>query len=208
MLTTLHTELVEWPFYILWGGALVVAYLMGSLPTGYLIAKLFYNIDITQEGSGNTGGTNVMRLCGKTAGFSVYGLDFLKAFLPVFLLRQLLPADSWLHLAVGVCAIIGHSKSIFLKFKGGKSAMSSLGVIAALSPLGSLFLGGLAVTLILSTRMVSVGSMITGICAAPLLFFLGSPLPYVGFCFLAAILVLLRHRDNIKRIMAGTERKI
>ena len=204
----LERFLEQTPVPLLWGASLLVGYLMGAIPMGYLVAKLFYKKDITQEGSGNTGGTNVMRLCGKTAGLAVYALDFIKAALPVLLFKFLFPQDAWLHLAVGVLAIVGHSKSIFLGFKGGKSAMSSLGVIFALSPFSALILGVLSVILILSTRLVSVASL-TGAFLAPLLMYLlGSPKPYVGFGVVACVLVFLRHRDNIKRLLAGTENKI
>jgi glycerol-3-phosphate acyltransferase PlsY len=204
----LERFLEQTPVPLLWGASLLVGYLMGAIPMGYLVAKLFYKKDITQEGSGNTGGTNVMRLCGKTAGLAVYALDFIKAALPVLLFKFLFPQDAWLHLAVGVLAIVGHSKSIFLGFKGGKSAMSSLGVIFALSPFSALILGVLSVILILSTRLVSVASL-TGAFLAPIsMYLLGSPKPYVGFGVVACVLVFLRHRDNIKRLLAGTENKI
>jgi glycerol-3-phosphate acyltransferase PlsY len=204
----LERFLEQTPVPLLWGASLLLGYLMGAIPMGYLVAKLFYKKDITQEGSGNTGGTNVMRLCGKTAGLAVYGLDFIKAALPVLLFKFLVPQNAWLHVAVGVLAIVGHSKSIFLGFKGGKSAMSSLGVIFALSPFSALILGVLSVILILSTRLVSVASL-TGAFLAPLLMYLlGSPKPYVGFGVVACVLVFLRHRDNIKRLLAGTENKI
>ena len=193
---------------LIWMVALLLGYLMGAIPMGYLVTKLFYNKDITQEGSGNTGGTNVMRLCGKKAGIAVYVLDFIKAALPVLILRYLLPQAYWLHLAVGVIAILGHSKSVFLGFKGGKSAMSSLGVIASLSPWSALVLGLLSLTLILSTRVVSIASLIASFLAAPVMYLFGSPKPYVGFAVMACILIWLRHRDNIKRLMAGTENKI
>jgi glycerol-3-phosphate acyltransferase PlsY len=200
--------LEQTPLPLLWGASLLLGYLMGAIPMGYLVAKLFYKKDITQEGSGNTGGTNVMRLCGKTAGLAVYGLDFIKAALPVLLFKFLFPQNAWLHVAVGVLAIVGHSKSIFLGFKGGKSAMSSLGVIFALSPFSALILGVLSVILILSTRLVSVASLTGAFLAPILMYLLGSPKPYVGFGVVACVLVFLRHRDNIKRLLAGTENKI
>lgn len=204
----LERFLEQTPVPLLWGASLLLGYLMGAIPMGYLVAKLFYKKDITQEGSGNTGGTNVMRLCGKKAGLAVYALDFIKAALPVLLFKFLFPQDAWLHLAVGVLAIVGHSKSIFLGFKGGKSAMSSLGVIFALSPFSALILGVLSVILILSTRLVSVASLTGAFLAPILMYLLGSPKPYVGFGVVACVLVFLRHRDNIKRLLAGTENKI
>jgi glycerol-3-phosphate acyltransferase PlsY len=181
---------------------------MGAIPMGYLVAKWVYQKDITSEGSGNTGGTNVMRLCGKPAGFAVYFLDFTKAFVPVWLIMNTLPEFTWLHVACGFILILGHSKSVFLNFKGGKSAMSSLGVITALSPLSALILGGLAGSIILGTRMVSIGSIVTAISAPIVMYVFHCPMPYVAFAGLASLLVVLRHQDNIKRLWAGTENKI
>jgi acyl phosphate:glycerol-3-phosphate acyltransferase len=179
------------------------------LPAGYLIGRIGYGIDLTKEGSGSTGGTNVMRLCGKKAGALAYFLDFAKAAVPLLILRYLSPDHHVLHLAFGISVIIGHSKSIFLGGKGGKSAMSSLGVIFALSPLAGVICGVMAVSIILITRMVSVGSIVTGLLSWLVMYLVGDvPLAYILFTAFAGLFVLYRHVDNVKRIINGTERRI
>ncbi len=208
MLNAFYAFLSSMPIWLLWLTCLLIAYLMGAIPMGYLIAKFVFQKDITSEGSGNTGGTNVMRLCGKPAGFAVYLLDFTKAFLPIWVLTQNFTEMPWLHVVAGFILIFGHSKSIFLNFKGGKSAMSSLGVIAALSPLSALLLASIAGLTIFFTRTVSIGSLMTAISAPIVMYLFHCPMPYVIFASLACFFVILRHRDNLKRLWAGTENKI
>jgi acyl phosphate:glycerol-3-phosphate acyltransferase len=191
----------------LWGLSLVMGYLLGAIPMGYLVAKA-NGVDILNVGSGSTGGTNVMRTCGKPAGLFVYLLDFAKAVGPVLLLRWLVPEELALHVIVGFIIIVGHSKSIFLGGKGGKSAMSSLGVITALSPFGGLVCAILATTLILTTRIVSIASLTTGTLSGFIMYLFGAPSVYCLFGVLGGIYVWIRHKDNVKRLMAGTENKI
>jgi acyl phosphate:glycerol-3-phosphate acyltransferase len=196
------------PAVVLWPTTLLLGFVIGGIPVGYLIAKWGYGMDLTKEGSGSTGGTNVARLCGKKAGALTYALDFAKAALPMLLLRYVLPDAHLLHLAFGVILVIGHSKSIFLGGKGGKSAMSSLGVIFALNPLAGIICGVTAVTTILISRMVSVGSMLTAVLAGFIMYLCQAPLPYVIFTAFAGVFVVFRHKDNIARIRNGTERRI
>jgi len=192
---------------LLWVITLLIGYVIGSIPMGYIVAKA-KGVDIMAVGSGSTGGTNVMRACGKPAGLLVYYLDFLKAFGTVFLMRSLVPEMSWLHVVLGLIIIIGHSKSIFLGGKGGKSAMSSLGVITALSLMGGLACAILAATLIFTTRIVSIASITTGTLSGVIMYLFGAPIPYALFGALAAVYVWIRHKDNVKRLLAGTESKI
>jgi acyl phosphate:glycerol-3-phosphate acyltransferase len=209
MLESVSTLLLRLPATLLWTMVLTLGFVLGGIPVGYLIARIGYGIDLTKEGSGSTGGTNVMRLCGKKAGALAYFLDFAKAAVPLLVLRYFLPNHHVLHLAFGVAIVIGHSKSIFLAGKGGKSAMSSLGVIFALSPLAGVICGVMALSIILISRMVSVGSIITGLLSWVVMYFVGGvPLPYILFTAFAGLFVLYRHMDNIKRIMNGMERRI
>ncbi|MEM9804776.1 MAG: glycerol-3-phosphate 1-O-acyltransferase PlsY [Cyanobacteria bacterium P01_D01_bin.56] len=197
------------------GGLLILAYLLGSLPTGFAIAKIFQGIDIREHGSGNTGATNVFRVVGKPAGITVLVIDLLKGLTAVLLARWTMgylesaaEFSTWVQTLVALLAILGHSRSIWLNFTGGKSAATGLGVLLALAwPAG---LGAAAVFAIIFavSRTVSLGS-ISAATAAPLLMFLtGQPLPFKLLALLAGIYVIVRHRSNISRLLAGTEPKL
>jgi glycerol-3-phosphate acyltransferase PlsY len=192
---------------VAWGLWLLIGYVIGSLPFGYWLPKWFQGIDIREYGSGNTGGTNVLRTCGKPLGIATYVLDFFKAFAPVFLLTQLTPTEYGLHIAFGLMITIGHAKTFLLNFKGGKSAMSTLGCLFAFSPFGGLACAILAITVMRLTRIVSVGSIVTASLAWLILWLLKTPIPYVIFTAIAGILVIVLHRANIGRLLAGTENK-
>jgi glycerol-3-phosphate acyltransferase PlsY len=190
-----------------WAICLLVGYVIGSLPFGYWLPKWFQGVDIREHGSGNTGGTNVLRTCGKPLGIATYALDFFKAFIPVYILREGFPSESLLHVAFGLTIIIGHAKTFLLNFKGGKSAISTLGCLFAFSPLGGLVCAVLAVALMRITRIVSIGSMVTAAVAWAILWFFKAPLPYVLFTAVAGVLVIYLHKANIARLLAGTENK-
>lgn len=197
---------------------IICGYLMGSIPTGYWLVKALKGIDIRTFGSGSTGATNVWRCAGKAAGLSVFAADVLKGYIPVALavyLDSFLYSTDWsfvyAHLIPAIvagAALVGHSRSIFLKFQGGKSAATGLGTLLALSPLGGLctFLTwGLVVK---TTRWVSLASIL-GVGSCPLWFWLfGAPLPSIGYCVFGFIYVTYRHKANIKRMLNGTEPKV
>ncbi len=193
---------------------LLVAYLCGSLPTGYLIARQFKGIDIREHGSGSTGATNVLRTVGKSAAVFVLVVDMLKGSLAVLLVRltpaiapNLLPASSiaWLVTLVALAAVIGHSRSVWLGFKGGKSVATSLGVLLTMMPPVALAtLGVFAATLALS-RIVSLGSIAGAVAVSGFTIAFGYPLPYCLFALAAGSYVILRHRTNVQRLLAGTE---
>ena len=198
-------EIVTVCFYLL------VAYFIGSIPTGYWLAKRLKGVDIRQMGSGSTGATNVYRCIGKVAGIFVFIVDFLKGYLPVLLVCSCYYSPDIYHLLpvfIAAAILIGHSCSIFLNFKGGKSAATGLGTLFALNlPVGlSTFLTWMVVLYI--SKMVSVASIIaTATCILYMVFF-GGPPSYIAYCVLGFIYVTYRHKENIKRIMAGTEAKI
>ncbi|HAC64238.1 MAG TPA: acyl-phosphate glycerol 3-phosphate acyltransferase [Cyanothece sp. UBA12306] len=200
------------------GLLVILGYLLGSIPTGYLIVRLIKGIDIRQQGSGSTGATNVLRTVGKMAAIAVLIIDILKAVLAVGIVKLLyifspldiIPLDwkYWLMIAAAIAAIVGHSKSIFLNFTGGKSVASSLGVLLVLNPLVAL--GALASFLLMLaiTRIVSLSSITGAIAVNILMIVLNQPLPYLLFSVLAGIYVIIRHKNNISRIIQGTEPKI
>ena len=188
----------------------IVAYLIGSIPTGYLIVKAKTGQDIRTIGSGSTGATNVKRVLGKKWFFTVMILDAIKGMVPVLIAKYLTFGDSLGLVAVvsAVMVIIGHSKPLFLGFKGGKSVASGIGTIYALN-----FYVGLILTVVWSiityfTKYVSVGSIIALICAPFLMYFLKNPIGYTVYATIAAIYIVYLHRENIKRLLKGTENKV
>jgi acyl phosphate:glycerol-3-phosphate acyltransferase len=196
---------------------LLLSYLLGSLPTGYLIAKYIKGIDIRDHGSGSTGATNVLRTLGKTAGATVLIIDMLKGMAAIALVRvlYLLPANPlpaswyyWLIILAGLGAVIGHSKSIFLNFSGGKSVATSLGVLLVMNPVIALATFASFLVILAIFRIVSLGSIIGVIVVNLLMIGLGQPLPYILFSLMAGIYVIIRHQGNIQRLLAGTEPKI
>jgi glycerol-3-phosphate acyltransferase PlsY len=192
----------------------VIFYLMGSVPTGYLMARS-RGIDIRQHGSGNIGATNVGRVLGRNWGFVAFACDFLKGFLLLFLVRHFeFPDDkTWptalLLVLCGMAAILGHNFTPWLGFKGGKGVATTGGVLAALMPW--VFLAALALwaVLVLITRTVSIGSVAAAV-ALPIAAFFINPGQWIYFALalLAGILVIWRHRSNIQRLLAGTEPRL
>lgn len=182
------------------------AYLLGSIPFGLIIAKI-WNVDIRKKGSGNIGATNVFRTLGPVPGAIVFGLDFLKGMLAVYI-GYWAGGDPVLVLVLGISAILGHMFSVFLGFKGGKGAATGLGVLAGVAPdiFGIAMI--LAVVIIISTRYVSVASITTSFVAVGLMLLFHKPIPYTLATFLVAVFILLRHLPNLKRLFKGTEAKI
>lgn len=184
---------------------LIAAYLIGSIPTGLIIGKLFYNIDIRQHGSGNLGATNTFRILGKKAGIFVTIFDVLKgtisALFPMIFHQNIHP------IIIGVVAVIGHVFPIYLKFKGGKAVATSAGVILGTNPVLFLIIAIIFFTLLFTTKMVSLTSMLTSIANfIGALFFEDKIL--MGVSFLIMVVIIVRHKSNIERIMNGTESKI
>jgi len=189
--------------YLLVGG-----YLLGSIPVGYLIGR-FYGIDIRTKGSGNIGAANILRVIGKGPAATTLLLDTVKGFLPTILARQtcLLP-PGWI-IAIGLAAIIGHTFSIFLKFKGGKGVATSLGVLIGLSPLTALFILLVWLAIFAASRIVSFASLAAALSLPPLLWYLTNRQPvFLSFGGLITVLVFLAHRKNIKRLFSGQEPKV
>lgn len=198
-----------------WLITLVLAYLIGAIPTAYFVAKKVAGIDIREHGSGNVGATNVMRVVGKKAGIFTLVCDFLKGLLPVLAVKHLLfPLDPWLHVAVALMLILGHSKSVYIGFKGGKSAVTGLGGLCGLLPLFALGVGVLAFVIFKLTRTVSIGSMCAAAIASIVIILLhnwdplGYPLAYVTYTVMASLYIIYLHRANIQRLLSGQENKI
>lgn len=189
----------------------IIAYLIGSIPTGYIIVKAKTGQDIRTVGSGSTGATNVKRVLGKNYFFLVMLLDALKGALPVVLAKLFATVGISLGLApviAAVAVIIGHSKSIFLQFKGGKSVASGVGTILALNWVVGIVIALIWGVITYTTKYVSVGSIIALVVSPFVMYFLGAPIAYVAYCALGAIYIVYLHRENIKRLINGNENKV
>ncbi|HEY9857271.1 MAG TPA: glycerol-3-phosphate 1-O-acyltransferase PlsY, partial [Stenomitos sp.] len=160
--------------------AVLGAYLLGSVPFALLISRVFFRIDIREHGSGNVGATNVVRVLGKGPGIACFVLDFLKGAVPVWV-GSTLGFPWWGLLLLGVASILGHSKSVFLRFTGGKSVATGAGVVVALSPwVGLAALAVWAVVFAVS-RIVSLGSIVAAASLPLWMVVFHQPVPYVGF---------------------------
>lgn len=195
---------------------LAVAYLLGSIPSGVWIGKLFYHKDIREFGSGNSGTTNTFRVLGKPAGIIVLAMDILKGTLAT-LLPSLFHLDNINPLWFGVFAILGHTFPVFAGFKGGKAVATSAGMLLAFSPLFFLYSVVLFLICLFITSMVSLSSMI----AAVLVTVSTVVLPFIWPLILpehnwlltliatgVTIFIFIRHRENIQRIKQGTENRV
>lgn len=190
---------------------LVVAYLIGSIPTGYLIVKSKTGEDIRTIGSGSTGATNVKRVLGKKWFFIVLLLDAFKGALPVILATLFVTAGKSYGIApviASISVIIGHSKSCFLGFKGGKSVASGVGTILALNLYVGIIIAIIWGAITYTTKYVSVGSIIALLISPILMYFFKSPIAYIIYCLLGAFYIVYLHRENIKRLIAGNENKV
>jgi glycerol-3-phosphate acyltransferase PlsY len=181
------------------------AYLLGSIPTGLLLGKA-YGIDVRKEGSGNIGATNLYRTVGRKVGLLTLFGDCLKGLIPVVVVHTMaFPPDyaAW----VGLAAFCGHVFSVFLKFKGGKGVATALGVFLALAPLA--LAGAVAVfaLLMLVWRYVSLGSIGAALVMPVAVALLGGTRSIIIVTLLIAVIVVARHRENITRLLAGTENR-
>jgi acyl phosphate:glycerol-3-phosphate acyltransferase len=217
------------PLIVLWslGNAalLLAAYLLGSLPTGYLLGRSLKGIDIREHGSGSTGATNVLRVVGKGAGATVLAVDMLKgaaviiltqlAYQPSSPLMTWAPADvnptqwfAWIAVLAGLAVVLGHSKSIWLKFSGGKSVATGLGLLLALNwQVGLLAFAIFGLVFALS-RIVSLSSIVSAASISILMVFLHQPIAYILLGLVGGSYVVILHRTNIQRLWAGTEPRL
>jgi acyl phosphate:glycerol-3-phosphate acyltransferase len=204
--------------------SLLVAYLLGSIPTGYTAVKMLKGIDIREIGSGSTGATNVLRTLGKGPGAFVLFIDSLKGVAAIFLIywlfefagnQQIIPTSvnieqwqSWMVILAGIFAILGHSKSIFLGFTGGKSVATSLGILLAMNWQIGLATLSVFIIVVAISRIVSLSSICGAVGVSIFMTILHQPTPYILFGVAGGLYVILRHRANIQRIIEGTEPKL
>jgi glycerol-3-phosphate acyltransferase PlsY len=180
------------------------AYILGSVPFGLVVARLFGGPDPRSMGSGNIGATNVSRTTGKTAGLLTLLADVGKGALPTLLAVNLITEPALVSI-VGLSAFLGHLFPVFLKFKGGKGVATACGVFLVISPLSMFLAACVFLVMALSTRYVSVGSISAALSLPLFLAILSGESDYVPLGIAVAILVVLKHRENIKRLRKGRE---
>lgn len=193
------------------GLTIFVAYIIGAIPTGYLIVKTKTGEDLRTIGSGSTGATNVKRVLGKSWFFITLLLDAFKGALPVILASLFITVGAKYGIApviAAIAVIIGHSKSCFLNFKGGKSVASGVGTILALNWMVGAIIAVIWGSITYTTKYVSVGSIIALAISPFIMYFFHAPIAYICYCALGAIYIIYLHRENIKRLIAGNENKV
>ena len=188
------------------GDALVIlgAYLLGSIPFGYVLPRLLRGDDVRRHGSGNVGATNVWRVYGLSLGLPVAVLDVLKGLVPASLGLWL--GGDWVGVLAGAAAMLGHARPVYLGFsKGGKMVATAGGVALALAPFAALGCAVVWIAVFALTRYASLASMVAAVALPVLCLALGSSWPVVAFTALAAVGVLALHRQNVRRLLTGTE---
>jgi acyl phosphate:glycerol-3-phosphate acyltransferase len=195
---------------------IIIAYLLGSLPSAVLVGKLFYNTDVREHGSGNAGATNTFRVLGKKAGIIVFILDFGKGVLAASM-PQLLSLSqtsvlslTQLQLLCGLCVVVGHIFPLFAGFRGGKGVATTFGVFVAVFPISALICVALFFILLIFFHFVSVGSIIAIAAYLPLSVILYHEKNLLSIIVMLTytLIIIIMHRKNIERLMSGTENKM
>src|SRR5438094_546564 len=187
--------------------AIVAAYLIGSIPFALILARRWGASDLRLVGSGNLGAANVMRASGVAAGVLVALLDMAKGAASVWLATRLSPGPA-LPAAAGVAAIVGHIYPVWVRFRGGKGVATACGVFSVLTPLAAPPAFALFLAVVWMTKYISLGSLLASIALPPLAYLTGSSAAAVGAACAASAIIVLRHRSNVERLRAGTERRI
>ena len=203
--------------------AAVIGYLMGAIPFALILGKRMGGVDISKHGSGNLGGTNVLRVLGIRAGFLTMALDIVKAFVPV-LLAKFIIGDSILNIAgfplnwqwgqviTALMVMVGHNWSVYIKFRGGKGVATYFGSLFAIFPWAALLGGAILIVTVLLSKYMSLGSILSSLSI--LCFFIVltvvdvSPPIYLVYSVVAAVLIIYQHRSNISRLQSGTESRM
>ncbi len=186
---------------------LILSYLLGSIPFGLVLTRYYAGIDIRTEGSGNIGFTNVLRVVGKKAAFLTLAGDALKGFLPVLAVKLLFD-DNNLAAAAGIAAVIGHDFPIFLRFKGGKGVATSFGALFGLMPLAGIVTLLIWLAVFYLWKYSSLAAILAYLMLPLTILFVDFTSTNIAFALLITILLLIKHIQNIKRLLNGTEGKI
>lgn len=190
---------------------IITAYLLGNISTSYIVAKRLAGVDIRTQGSGNAGSTNVLRTLGKKAGALTFIGDVLKGLIAVLIARFIaygvnLDNTTCAYIAV-VAVVLGHNYPVFLGFKGGKGVATSLGSMLGMNPLVALLCLGFFIIIVAITKYVSLGSIL-GIGLSPIIMMINHNNKGVLVTLFLTISVVITHKENIKRLLNGTERKL
>ncbi len=187
-------------------GILLFAYLLGSVPTGFVLGFLS-GVDVRQGGSGNIGASNVVRLVGWKAGVITFLADVAKGLVPVVLSAQL-NFEPEVQALTALAAFLGHLYPIFLRFRGGKGVATALGIFTGLAPWVAMALVLVFCPVALATRWISFASLTVAVLAPVLVWLLSYEPPVLWASLIMGILIIMRHRENIKRLRSGTETKL
>lgn len=201
----------------------IMGYLIGSIPIGYLLTRRQAKVDVTQYGSGKVGATNVLRTAGHKSAILVAGLDILKGVVAVVLAGLIMDRGYLVignfgfgtllaQVLVALAAVVGHNWSVFLRFRGGRGVATFLGGLVALCPIAAIVGGEIIIISAGLTQYVSLGS-IAGVVGAyailvPLTIMNGFPLEYLLYVLAGAVIIIVMHRDNIMRLVRGKERRL
>ena len=186
-------------------------YLVGAVPFGIIVGRLLRGVDVRQHGSGNTGMTNVLRTAGVQAAILVLALDMVKGVLAILIARIISDSDV-VHALTGISAIVGHVWPLYVRFKGGRGTASGWGALLVLSPISGLVATVIGLGLVGGTRYMSLGSMMGATSGCTTLVILSvfgvEPLGYVWYGIVGAPFIVMRHKDNIRRLLRGQERRV
>ncbi|HEY32543.1 MAG TPA: glycerol-3-phosphate 1-O-acyltransferase PlsY [Dehalococcoidia bacterium] len=200
----------------------ILGYLLGSIPCGVIVAKRFAHLNVLELGSRSTGTTNVLRTAGRKAAIVVFAADLLKGVLAVVFARIIM-GISYLEVGIfgfgppfglvlaGLAAMVGHNWSVFLKFRGGRGVTTYFGGMMALSPIAALLGGELFLISVFTTKFVSLGSLVAVVGTYAVMILLtvnGWPLEYLLYALVGAVIIVVMHRGNITRLLAGSERRL
>lgn len=188
--------------------AIIIGYILGSIPSGLFFVKMVCGIDIRNYGSKNIGTTNVFRTVGGRMASIVLVADMLKGIIAVLVVRYLFAPDLHLELLTAIAALLGHNYSLFLGFKGGRGVATGLGLILLFMPDVCIFTFTVWLVLVFVTRYVSLGSIVAAFITPITAYWRGYPIELVLFALVACVFVIARHYENMKRLLAGTESKI
>jgi glycerol-3-phosphate acyltransferase PlsY len=186
---------------------ILAAYLLGSIPFAFMLARRWGAHDLRRVGSGNLGAANVMRASGVAAGVMVAALDMAKGAASVWLAERL-SANAAAPAAAGLAAIAGHIYPFWLRFRGGKGVATACGVFSVLTPLAVPPALAIFAAVVWLTRYISVGSLLASLALPPIAYAIGSPAPAVIGAVASAAVIVFRHRSNLVRLWAGTERRL